>query len=359
MSDENIIDAEFTENQPVDTPEQTNEQQSEYQQNERTKVLVLGKGYIGETLSTFLSIDEENIEVHNVSREQLNYVDRNELVNFLVNYENEGVRFDHVVNCVGYAGEKNIDDALDNKELSWYLNAIFPVTLASVVQEMEIPSLINISSGCIYDGKSENEAGWKEEDIPNFGLNSETSSWYSKTKHAAELAITSAFKTTYSLRIRMPFSEVPSGKNRNLFEKLLSYNTILKETNSATYLFDLHNTIYNIIISNEVPYGIYNVVSEGLFQPELFVELIREKREKLKEAGIIEEESDLDRIELVDLNTFKERNLTRENRSVTKLDNSLVKEVLGIELAKIDDREFLSNIIDQYIENIKIVKTND
>jgi len=103
---------------------------------------------------------------------------------------------------------------------------------------MEIPSLIHIGSGCIYDGKSENENGWKEEDIPNFGLNNEESSWYSKTKHASEMALTSSFKNVYSLRIRMPFSEVPSPKgNRNLFEKLIKYTTILNEENSATYLF--------------------------------------------------------------------------------------------------------------------------
>jgi len=344
MTDENIIDV---------TPEIESESVA-YEPNDKIKVLVLGKGYIGTTLSNFLSIDAENVEVHNVSRDQLNYLDRNELINFFANYEAEGISFDHVVNCVGYAGESNVDDVLDNQELAYILNVVFPTMLGSVAQEFEIPSVINIGSGCIYTGKSESEEGFSEMDVPNFGLSNNDSSWYSKTKHAAELSVTSSYNNSYTLRIRMPFSEVPSeGKNRNLFDKLLKYKTILTEDNSVTYLYDLHNVIYNIIISNEIPYGIYNVTSDGIFNAATFVELIREKKEALKEAGIIENESDLDSIELVNLEDFNQKGLTREKRSNTKLNNSLIKETLGIELSNVSDREFLSKIIDDYITNIK------
>jgi len=344
MTDENIIDV---------TPEIESESVA-YEPNDKIKVLVLGKGYIGSTLSNFLSIDAENVEVHNVSRDQLNYLDRNELINFFANYEAEGISFDHVVNCVGYAGESNVDDVLDNQELAYILNVVFPTMLGSVAQEFEIPSVINIGSGCIYTGKSESEEGFSEMDVPNFGLSNNDSSWYSKTKHAAELSVTSSYNNSYTLRIRMPFSEVPSeGKNRNLFDKLLKYKTILTEDNSVTYLYDLHNVIYNIIISNEIPYGIYNVTSDGTFNAATFVELIREKKEALKEAGIIENESDLDTIELVNLEDFNQKGLTREKRSNTKLNNSLIKETLGIELSNVSDREFLSKIIDDYITNMK------
>jgi len=344
MTDENIIDV---------TPEIESESVA-YEPNDKIKVLVLGKGYIGSTLSNFLSIDADNVEVHNVSRDQLNYLDRNELINFFANYEAEGISFDHVVNCVGYAGESNVDDVLANQELAYILNVVFPTMLGSVAQEFEIPSVINIGSGCIYTGKSESEEGFSEMDVPNFGLSNNDSSWYSKTKHAAELSVTSSYNNSYTLRIRMPFSEVPSeGKNRNLFDKLLKYKTILTEDNSATYLYDLHNVIYNIIISNEIPYGIYNVTSDGIFNAATFVELIREKKEALKEAGIIENESDLDSIELVNLEDFNQKGLTKEKRSNTKLNNFLIKETLGIELSNVSDREFLSKIIDDYITNMK------
>ena len=83
--------------------------------------------------------------------------------------------------------------------------------------------------------------------------------------------------------------------------------------------------------------------------------LIREKKEALKEAGIIENESDLDSIELVNLEDFNQKGLTKEKRSNTKLNNSLIKETLGIELSDVSDREFLSKIIDDYITNMKNV----
>ena len=47
MPDENIIDAEFEEAPTTD-----------YEVNDRQKVLIVGKGYIGTTLGNFLSLDE-------------------------------------------------------------------------------------------------------------------------------------------------------------------------------------------------------------------------------------------------------------------------------------------------------------
>jgi hypothetical protein len=128
---------------------------------------------------------------------------------------------------------------------------------------------------------------------------------------------------------------------------------LLNAKNSATYLYDLHNTIYNIIISNEIPYGIYNVTSDGTFDSSMFLDIIREKKEALKEAGIIENESELDEVSLVDLEEFEGKDLTKEKRSVTTLDNSLIKETLAIEYANVSDRDFLSKIIDDYIQNSK------
>jgi len=58
-------------------------------------------------------------------------------------------------------------------------------------------------------------------------------------------------------------------------------------------------------------------------------------------------------IELVNLEDFNQKGLTKEKRSNTKLNNSLIKETLGIELSNVSDREFLSKIIDDYITNMK------
>ena len=50
MSEDNIIDAEFEETPTEDTPSEVVEEQdtpTDYQPNERIKVLIIGKGYIG------------------------------------------------------------------------------------------------------------------------------------------------------------------------------------------------------------------------------------------------------------------------------------------------------------------------
>lgn len=341
MPDENIIDAEFEEAPSTD-----------YEANDRSKVLIVGKGYIGTTLGNFLSLDEQNIEVHTISREQVNYLDREELSTFISNYEQQGVIFDHVVNCVGFTGEKNIDDVKDDEEFAYILNTVFPLTLASVAQRHNIPSVINIGTGCIYDGyKEDSEKGYDETDIPNFGFNNESST-YSKTKHLSEITLTNAFHNIYSLRIRMPISEVPSEKgNRNLYEKLLGYQKLLNTKQSITYLYDLHNAIYNIIISNEIPFGIYNIVNDGEFLPETLLEVFRENKDKLVEAGLVEENY-LDTVELVSLEDFKSQNITKEPRSNTILDNSLIKEVLGIEFATIN-KEWLNENLNKFIEASK------
>ena len=126
------------------------------------KVLIVGKGFIGSQLSNFLAADE-NFEVHSVSYEQVNYRDYNLLLDFLSNYENDGTSFDAIINCSGYTGEKNVDDAEKEKELVWLLNSVLPITLASAAQANNIPMFVNISSGCIFTGYNDDKSGYDEE----------------------------------------------------------------------------------------------------------------------------------------------------------------------------------------------------
>ena len=163
-----------------------------------SKVLIVGKGFIGHHLANFLAGDT-NFEVHAISYEQINYRDNNILTEFIEEYRSTGTEFDALINCAGFTGKKNVDDAEKEKELVWLLNAVLPVTLASVAQACNIPSFINISSGCIFTGYDDDK-GYTEDKIPNFGLFDEDSSFYSKTKHAGELALTSSFKV-FSLNL--------------------------------------------------------------------------------------------------------------------------------------------------------------
>jgi len=312
---------------------------------EKTTVLIIGKGYIGNNLTPFLAFDD-NLEVHNIERSQINYLNSEELVNFFESYKNQNVIFDYIINAVGFTGKTNIDDALDNKELCYILNTVFPISLSNISRQVN-PSckLINISSGCIYDGYKPDSKGWGENDVPNFGICDDASSFYSKTKHASELILSSTCDNVYNLRIRMPFSEVPS--NRNLLQKLFKYTTLLNASNSITYLYDLFNVIYNLIVSDSIPYGVYNVVSDGIFNMEMFIEAVKENEDKLIKSGFISK-TYLKDVKLIDLDQFTKTDITKENRSSTTLDNTVIKTITGAQFVEIN-KELISSIIKDLI----------
>ena len=66
-----------------------------------------------------------------------------------------------LVNCVGYTGKPNVDACESDKQTCWDLNVTFPTILADFCLQNNI-KVINISSGCIYDGSK----NYTEEDDP-------------------------------------------------------------------------------------------------------------------------------------------------------------------------------------------------
>jgi dTDP-4-dehydrorhamnose reductase len=314
-----------------------------------TKVLVVGKGFIGQQMSNFLATDDK-LEVHQIDSSQVNYRDYNTLCNFLEDFAENGTQFDALINAAGYTGEKNVDDAEKEKELVWLLNAVLPTTLASAAQASNIPYFFNISSGCIFTGytKPDPFVGYTEEEIPNFGLFDDDSSFYSKTKHAGELALTSSFNC-YNLRIRMPVGEIYHKKN--LISKMLKYDTILNEDNSATYMYDLMNFVYNAILSPP-PFGIYNIVSSNAFRAkDLFVAFNNNKEELIQE-GLLPENWSLDKIKFVTEKAFYKKGVTAVKRSNCILNNNTASD-LGLHEFTIVDHNFLDKIVKGYIEDKK------
>jgi UDP-glucose 4,6-dehydratase len=220
------------------------------------KIIVLGNGYIGKkTYKYFL----ENLgDIHDVTHlANYPYTDPEKLKETLYNNlisEFRGTQTKWIVNCVGYTGKPNVDACEENKQICWDLNVTLPVMLANFCVQNNI-KLINISSGCVYDG----DVPYTEEDEPNFGLTNPNSSWYSKTKHAAELCLEN-FSNVYTLRIRMPVCS-DFNSQKNYLSKILKYNNILDEVNSKTIIEDLLVVINRIINIETVPAGIYNCVN--------------------------------------------------------------------------------------------------
>jgi dTDP-4-dehydrorhamnose reductase len=141
---------------------------------------------------------------------------------------NNGI--DTVINCSGFTGKPNIDEAEHKKELCWKLNVESPLRINKICNDIGI-NYLHVSSGCIFDGYHKD---WTEDDSPNYGMFSDKSSFYSKTKHAFEL-VSKDLKGVV-LRVRMPFDS--SSSRRNYLTKIRSYDNLINYRNSKTYIPD-------------------------------------------------------------------------------------------------------------------------
>lgn len=224
------------------------------------KVLLLGKGFIGNSLFSFLR-DKHSTEM--LSKEELNYTDRSIFAKYI-----QSKNYDAVINCSGYTGSPNVDACEIFKTDCLFYNVSVPVQLANICEEKNI-KFMNVSSGCIYAGY---EKEFTEKDEPNFGLYSINSSYYSFTKHMCEIMLRSTSAIT--LRVRMPFnSDIVS---KNLIYKILKYDNIIDLKNSGTNTDDFNNFIDRLITHNDFLKikGPLNVVNPGAITAKLISEYL-------------------------------------------------------------------------------------
>jgi UDP-glucose 4,6-dehydratase len=213
-----------------------------------------------------------------------------------------------------------------DKDNCYYYNVTIPLFLTKVANELDIP-IIHIGSGCIYDGYSKI---YNENDLPNFGSDSYSSSFYSKTKDAFEKL--SAHLDRYIFRIRIPFNGIPEPKN--YIWKIINYNFLINYKNSITNVDDFADFVYKFI-ENKREYGIYNVVNQGSIDAKDVVEVLKKysienlnwKFISVKEAGF------------------------KVNRSNCILDTSKIRKI-GLELPSVV--ESLEKSVEEYTKKIKI-----
>lgn len=238
------------------------------------KILVIGKGFIGERLSLFLA-KAPDFEVHNISKDVVDYTNP-DTFNMFLGYHANIRKFDKIIIASGYTGNPNVDacELPQNKPLAYHYNVTIPNMIIDIAYSYNV-SCIYVGSGCIYNGDN----NYSELDVPNFGIYNNESSFYSKTKHLAELQFGDK---SHIFRIRLPFTFIDT--NKNLFTKMLKYENTLDITNSITNVDDFYNFIYNFLLidaKTPLPYGPYNVVNPQPIKASAIVEL-------MKEAGIKE-----------------------------------------------------------------------
>jgi dTDP-4-dehydrorhamnose reductase len=226
-------------------------------------ILILGKGFIGNNLSSFFT--DNNIDHAIYNKGMLDYTNPKTLDRFLKANED---KFFCIINTSGYTGSPNVDACEINKEDCWNFNVINPINIVKVANEHKLP-VVHISSGCIYDGY---DKVFTEEDKPNFGIFSDSSSFYSKCKHMCEILLDDT--CVYILRIRIPFTH--KNVSKNYFSKLLNYDNLIDEVNSVTSVTDLNNFIFRFVyLLKELPGGVYNVVNPQPVKASQVVEIMK------------------------------------------------------------------------------------
>jgi dTDP-4-dehydrorhamnose reductase len=230
--------------------------------------VVLGKnGYIAQSI--IKELDHRGLNYFALSRSDINYTDFREFSNYAhINYNNWAKPFKNstIINCAGYIGKPNVDACELNKADTIMGNIIFPTNLANFCTT-NCSTLVQISSGCIYNGYSKK---FSEEDDSNFDF--QNGSFYSGTKALCEKITLEHNPRSYIFRLRIPFDKHKSP--RNYLTKLLSYDKLLNAENSLSHRGDFAKYVIDLL-EQKVPHGIYNITNKGSVDAKSVIDLIK------------------------------------------------------------------------------------
>ncbi len=272
-----------------------------------SKILILGKGFIGKRLQQDLGCS--------ISGRRINSFE---------DAEKEIKKYHPrvIINCIGHTGGNNVDDCELVKDKVLMSNTFVPIILAEAAVREKI-KLVHISSGCIYHFDYHKQSPIKEKDTPDF-----FDLFYSRTKIYSEKAI-EAMSDKFGIlvvRIRIPLDNRPNPKN--ILTKLIKYKNIIDVPNSITYIPDFIKALRHLIKIKAK--GIYNVVNKGgLRYPDL-LDVYRRRMPDFEYRVIAEKELNLVRTNLV--------------LSVKKLEKS------GFKVRNI--KEVLEECVEEYVSHI-------
>lgn len=217
------------------------------------KILIIGKGYIGERCSKAWSSDAVLAE---------GMIDSKEDVLALL----EKHQPDAVLNAAGVRGKPNVDWCEDHQLETIVGNTKLPIMIAEACQERGV-YLLHIGSGCIFYGDSPHpDKKWREFDMGN-----PTEVTYSRTKWAADLVL-STLPNVGIARIRMPIDYIPS--SQNMIDKLASFPKVIDVENSVTIVDDMIQVFHALL--EEKTEGIFHVTNPGTLKHREIIALYEE-----------------------------------------------------------------------------------
>lgn len=218
----------------------------------KNKILIFGKGFIGERIEEFFQCDITDTKIRN-------FKDAEKAL--------KRFRPKIIINCIGHTGICNVDDCELEKDKTLFANSYIPLLLAEVALRNKI-KFVHIGSGCIYNFDYVKDKPIKEERLPDF-----FDLYYGRTKIYAERALETLSRKYNILiaRIRVPLDTKPHP--RNLLTKLINYKKVIDLPNSVTYLPDFLKALSHLL-KNDAK-GIYNIVSK---EPLRYAELLEAYR---------------------------------------------------------------------------------
>lgn len=225
-------------------------------------VLLGGSGYVGSAFRQELT--RLNLPFCSVSRQQVNYGDRDELITFLQSQKPE-----FVINAAGYTGRPNVDACELHKAACLSGNGVLPGIIRDACEHLKLP-WGHVSSGCIFTGARDDGSGFTESDPPNFSFRQNNCSFYSGCKALGEEVLAGADRC-YVWRLRIPFDSFDSP--RNYITKMMRYDRLLNATNSLSHLGDFVSACL-ACRTKSVEYGVYNLTNPGSVTTKQVVDMI-------------------------------------------------------------------------------------
>lgn len=198
---------------------------------------------------------------------------------------------DYLINCAGYTGKPNVDACELHKAECLDGNGVLPGIVRQACELVGIP-WGHVSSGCIFTGRRNDGAAFREEDPPNFSFRQNNCSFYSGCKALGEEVLEGA-EQCYIWRLRIPFEN--TANPRNYLQKVMSYERLLDAENS---LSNLNEFVAACVDSFrlKIPYGVYNLTNPGSVTTKEVVELIRQSGVCSKNFVFFDDESQFMRI---------------------------------------------------------------
>lgn len=216
------------------------------------KILILGKGYLGQRCADAWGEEAEISLVRITSVESaLAEIDR--------------VKPDAVLCTIGKKGTPNVDWCETHQRETIEGNVIIPLQVAFACQERGV-YMLHMSSGCIFYGDSAHpDKAWRENDFGN------PLPVYSRSKWAADLTL-STLPNVGIARIRMPIDH--QSNPGNLLEKVAKYATVIDVENSITVIDDMVHVFYELM-KKKAP-GIFHVTNPGTIKHREILKLYEE-----------------------------------------------------------------------------------